>query len=363
VTGVLTVAVIGCGIGRAHIAEGYAKHADKFRVLALCDLNQERLASVGDEFAIARRTTAFDDVLGMADVDVVDICTPPTLHVPQTLAALAAGKHVICEKPLAGSLADVDRLIAAERSATGRIMPVFQYRFGNGLQKAKRIVELGLAGKPYLATIETAWKRGAAYYAVPWRGRWETELGGVLLTHAIHSHDIMTYLMGPVASVFARTATRVNPIEVEDCAVASLEMTSGALVSLAATLGSQKEISRLRFCFEHVTFESSLEPYRPGDDPWAIVPASPEAEARIQTALTDWTFVPPRFEGLMPRYYAAITAKTALPVTLADARRSLELVTALLSSAETGLAVALPIGTDHPKYRGWRPHVPVVRNP
>src|SRR6202035_3021383 len=75
-----------------------------------------------------------------------------------------------------------------------------------------------------------------------------------------------------------RTATRVNPIEVEDCAVASLEMKSGALVSLAATLGSQKEISRLRFCFEHVTFERSLEPYRPGDDPWAIIPASPEAE-------------------------------------------------------------------------------------
>src|SRR5205807_2893074 len=129
-----------------------------------------------------------------------------------------------------------------------------------------------------------AWNRGAKYYAVPWRGRWETELGGVLLTHAIHSHDIMTYLMGPIASVFARTATRVNPIEVEDCAVASLAMTSGALVSLAATLGSHKEISRLRFCFENVTFESSQAPYAPGDDPWEIFPASAEAAARIEDA-------------------------------------------------------------------------------
>jgi predicted dehydrogenase len=233
---------------------------------------------------------------------------------------------------------------------------VFQYRFGNGLQKARHIVETGLAGKPYLATIETAWKRTAAYYAVPWRGKWETELGGVLVTHAIHSHDILTYLMGPITSVFARTATRVNPIEVEDCAVASLQMKSGALVSLAATLGSQVEISRLRFCFEHATFESGLAPYSPGDDPWTITPASPEAEARIGKALEDWRFVPSRFEGLLAAYHAAIVDNGPLPVTLADARQSLELVTALMHSAETGKAVALPIGTKHPKYRGWRPN-------
>jgi len=358
----LTVAVVGCGIGRSHIAEGYAKHADKFRVLALCDLSRERLAEVGDEFDVPRRTTSFDEILGMADIDVVDICTPPTLHVPQTLAAIAADKHVICEKPLAGSLAEVDTLIAAERTAKRRIMPVFQYRFGNGLQKAKRIVELGLAGKPYLATIETAWKRTAAYYAVPWRGKWETELGGVLVTQAIHSHDIMTYLMGPIASVFARTATRVNPIEVEDCAVASLEMKSGALVSLAATLGSQREISRLRFCFEHVTFESALEPYRPGDDPWTILPASPEAEARIAKALEDWRFVPSRYEGLLASYHAAIIDNEPLPLRLADARQSLELVTALMHSAETGHAVALPIGAGHPKYRSWRPRERAAQN-
>src|SRR5258707_14020275 len=215
-------------------------------------------------------------------------------------------------------------------------MPVFQYRYGNGLQKAKRIVERGLAGKPYLATVERAWNRGEKYSAVRWRGRWETELGGVLLTHAIHSHDIMTYLMGPIASVFARTATRINPIEVEDCAVASLAMASGALVSLAATLGSQTEISRLRFCFEHVTFESSLAPYSPGDDPWQIVPASPEAESRIDAALEHWRFVPSRYEGLFPAWHAALAAKAELPVTLEDARRSLELVTALMHSAETG---------------------------
>ena len=348
------VAVVGCGIGRAHIADGYAAHPDKFRVEAICDVNEERLAKLADEFAVARRVTAFDELLAM-DIDIIDICTPPALHVAQASAALAADKHVICEKPIAGSLAEVDRLIAAERAASGRLMPIFQYRFGNGVQRAKRIVDLGLAGKPYLATVETAWKRAAAYYATPWRGRLDTELGGVLLTQAIHSHDLMTWLIGPVASLFAATATRVNPIEVEDCAVASLVLQNGALASLAATLGSHKEISRLRFCFEHVTFESSQAPYSPGDDPWEIVPASDAAAARIAEALRDWAFVPSRFNGLMARYHAALEAGTELPVTLADARQSLELVTALLHSAETGARVDLPIDASHPKYRSWRP--------
>jgi len=350
---VWSVAVIGCGIGRAHIAEGYAAHPDKFRVEAICDIDAARLAKLADEFAVPRRTTSFDEVLRM-DVDIVDICTPPNLHVVQALAALAAGKHVVLEKPVAGSLAEVDRLIAAGQGARGRLMPIFQSRFGNGVQRAKRIVDRGLAGRPYLASVETAWTRGAAYYATAWRGRRDTELGGVLLTQAIHSHDLMTWLMGPVASVFAATATRVNPIEVEDCAVASVVLRSGALAALAATLGSHKEISRLRFCFEHVTFESSQAPYSPSDDPWQIVPASEAAAARIAQALDDWTFVPSRFNGLMARYHASLETGAEFPITLAEARQSIEFVTALFCSAQTGARVDLPIEPSHPMYRGWR---------
>jgi predicted dehydrogenase len=351
---VRTVAVVGCGIGRSHIAEGYAPHPDKFRVVAICDLDPALLAKVGDEFAVPHRTTSFEAVLRM-DVDIVDICTPSALHLTQTLAALAAGKQVICEKPLAGSLADVDRLASAEREARGRLLPVYQCRCGNGVRRARRIVEAGIAGTPYLATVETAWKRAAAYYATPWRGRLDTALGGVLATQAIHSHDLMLWLMGPVVSLFAATATRVNPVEVEDCAVASLTFRSGALGSLAATLGSQREISRLRFCFEHVTFESSLAPYAPGDDPWEIIPASDAVAARIAEALDDSQLMPPGFNGLMASYHAALEGNTELPVTLADARQSLELVTALMYSAETGAPVTLPIDAAHPRYHDWRP--------
>src|SRR5215472_3167223 len=340
------VAVVGCGVGRNHIAQGYRQYPDKFRVEALCDVDAARLAAVAEEFSIPRRTRSFDEVLRMDNVDIVDICTPVALHFGQILAALAAGKEIVCEKPLAASLAEVDRVIAAEKEAVGRVMPIFQYRFGNGVQKARRIIELGIAGKPYLATVETAWKRTKNYYETPWRGRRATARGGVLLMHAIHNHDLLTYLMGPVASVFSRTATRVNPVEVEDCATASLVMQNGALASLAATLGSQKELSRLRLCFEHVTFESSLAPYAPGDDPWEIIPASPEAAGRIANALAGYRAAPPQFVGLMGAYHHALTMGGPLPVTLTEARQSLELVTALYHSAATGTAATLPIAPD-----------------
>jgi predicted dehydrogenase len=320
----------------------------------LCDIDAERLAAVGDEFGVDRRTVSFDELLRMDDVEIIDICTPPSLHVQQITAALAAGREVVCEKPLAGSLVEIDRVIAAEREGPGRVLPIFQYRFGNGAQKAKRIIDLGLAGKPYLASVETAWKRTAEYYATVWRSRWDTALGGVLLSQAIHSHDLLTYLMGPVASVFARTAARVNPVEVEDCAVASLTMQSGGLAALAATLGSHKEISRLRLCFEHVTFESSQAPYSPGDEPWEIIPASPEARDRIADALAGYRPTPSQFSGLMGAYHEALTTGGKLPITLADARQSLELTTALYHSAATGGAVTLPIAPDHPSYAGWR---------
>ncbi len=94
------VAVVGCGIGRLHVAEGYGRHPGKFHVAALCDLNEERLGAVGEEFSRPRLTTSFEEVLRMDDVDIVDICTPPSFHVPQSMAALAAGKQAIGEKSL-----------------------------------------------------------------------------------------------------------------------------------------------------------------------------------------------------------------------------------------------------------------------
>jgi predicted dehydrogenase len=191
---------------------------------------------------------------------------------------------------------------------------------------------------------------------VPWRGKWASELGGACLTHAIHAHDILSYVNGPVKNVFARAATRVNAIEVEDCAAISVEMANGSLASLAVTLGAAQEMSRLRFMFSKLTAQSdSSSPYRPADEPWHFKGMTPEIDAAIAAAFADFEPTLESFAGQLVRIHAGIMDNAPMPVTLADARASLELITAIYHSAETSTAVGLPIPTDHPKYGNWMP--------
>jgi predicted dehydrogenase len=346
------VAVVGLGIGQMHVWS-LRRMKDRFTVAAVCDVDPAKAD------AAAERTGAdvvtFAELLERDDIGIVDLCTPPALHLAQATAALEAGKDVVCEKPLVASLADLDELARVE-AATGRsVMPIFQYRFGNGLQKVRSLVDAGLAGRAYTSTVEVAWRRRADYYAVPWRGRWATELGGVLLSQAIHALDMLTYIAGPPSRVFCRVTTRVNDIEVEDCATVSLLMADGSLATVSATLGSPQEVSRHRFHFERFSAESGTSAYESSADPWDITPDDPEAEAAITAVLSGWTERPEGWWGQLERYADTRDAGTTPPVTLADARASLELITALYASARSGTDVELPIPADHPLYAGWLP--------
>jgi len=347
----LNVAVVGLGVGRAHL-EAYRNLPQLFDVKAVCDLDEARLAQSG----VAWTTTRLQDLLDSEQIDLVDLCTPPNTHLQFIRQALAAGKHVICEKPLVGSLAEVDAVEAAVASARTRLFPIFQYRFGNGLQQLLHLRSQGFGRHALLTTIETHWKRQANYYAIRWRGKWATEMGGVCLTQAIHAHDMLTYVVGPVKTVYARLATRVNDIEGEDCAAISLEMRDGSVAVLSATLGAADEISRLKFMFHDMTVESrSPHPYRPGEEPWIFKGKTPEIDAAMQTALSKFKPGQESFEGQFARIHAALTADEPTPASLADARAALELITAIYHSGEVGVAVTLPIPKDHPKYASWKP--------
>jgi len=346
------VAVVGLGIGIAHV-RALRRLRDRFALVAVCDPDESRSAPV------AERTHAdvcsFDELLQRDDIEIVHLCTPPSIHLEQCLALLAAGKYVVCEKPVVGSLADIDRLIAAEASTDGRLMPIFQYRFGNGLQQVKALVDAGIAGQAYTSSVEVAWRRRADYYAVPWRGKRATEFGGGLLSQGIHALDMLTYIAGAPARVFCRATTRVNPIEVEDCAAASLELRDGSLATISATLGSPEEISRHRFHFEAFAAESNTAPYSSSAKPWTLTPDSPEAAAAIDAALAGWVDLPEEWEGQFLRFADALDAGDDPPVTLGDARASLELLTALYWSAHTGDEVTMPIDDSHPFYESWAP--------
>ncbi len=265
------VAVIGAGIGAAHV-EAYRDNRQGYEVAVICDLDTNRAASLAVTVPGAGTEKSYAAVLKRSDIDLVDICLPPYLHLDTIEAALAAGKHVLCEKPLVGSPAQVEQVMRAAKAAGRTVVPVYQYRYGNGLARLRRLIAAGATGRPLVASMETHWNRLPEYYDVRWRGRKATELGGAILGHAIHTHDLLTFTLGPVRRVFAKVATRVNAVETEDCAAICLEMESGALVTSSVTLGAAEELTKLRFCFAGLTAENpGVPPYRPAEGDWRFV--------------------------------------------------------------------------------------------
>ena len=311
-----------------------------FDVAACCDIAADKAQAFAKRYGIKSVEAEFSKVLARADVDVVSICTPPMLHFAMVTEALAAGKHVICEKPLTSSLALADEIIAAEVRSKGRVMPVFQYRFGTGFLRVRHLIRSGLLGKAYIASAETAWRRGPDYYKVPWRGKFATELGGVLLTQAIHIHDLFLDLVGPAAAITGFKTTRVNPIEVEDCAAASLRLADGSLASLTATLGSMRPTTRLRLCFERGTIErlaQDQEAIFPAREPWEVY--APDETTRVEL-LAKMNEIGPSKHDFFARqfelFHGALKSGGPFPVTLQDARRSLELITGLFQCGRVG---------------------------
>ena len=293
--------------------------------------------------------------IGDADVDIVDVCLPPHLHFDACAAALDAGKEVICEKPLVTSLHECDRLIEKAARASGNVFPVFQYRYGVGATRLRALIDEQATGKPYTCTLETHWNRGRNYYAVAWRGTWAGERGGAVLGHAIHIHDWLGFVLGPVHSVYAELATRVNVIEVEDCAALAIRMCNGALVTSSITLGAADNTTRLRFCFENLTAESGRAPYAPAEDEWTFTAREPAQQSDIDAILARVRTPKAGYAGLFEAIADCLDGNPGREVTLEDARRSLEFVSAVYHSARTAMPVALPLEADHALYDGWVP--------
>ena len=349
----ITVAIIGAGIGREHL-DGYRSLPDVFRVKTLCDLNVARAAQVVGADPI-NVSVDLDAVLADTAIDLIDICLPPHLHYPVAMQAIEAGKHVICEKPFVSSLGDADRLIARANLLNKNIYPVFQYRYGRAISQLQALAEAGLTGQAYAATLETHWCRKSDYYAVDWRGTWAGENGGAVLGHAIHNHDLITCLLGPIKRLSAITDTRVNPIETEDCAAILMQMESGALVTSSITLGAADDTTRLQLCFEHLTATSGTTPYAPATDVWTFKARDPAQQARVDQITAAVQDEPAGFSGFLSAVANDLNGHPSQAVTAEDGRRSIELVAAIYHAARTGTAVDLPLTPDHPLYDGWQP--------
>ena len=350
----LRVGIVGAGIGAEHF-QAYLALADRFEVRYMCDLDDARAAQAVSGRKAVTITRNLDQILADPEIDLVDICLPPHLHLSACSAALQAGKDVICEKPLVASLAEADQLADMMQQKGRKVFPVFQYRYGAGAAKLQKLMAAGLAGTPLVGSLETHWHRDEAYYAVDWRGSWAGERGGAILGHAIHIHDWLSFAFGEIDSVFAYLATRVNEIEVEDCASLSIRMRSGALITSSVTLGAATDTSRLRFCFSGLTAESGLEPYKLADSDWQFIARAPQRQAEIESVLADLTPPLSGFQGLFAAIYDHLVSGQGDIVSFADGRRSIEFVTAVYRSAREGKQIHLPLNEDDPLYHSWLP--------
>lgn len=348
----LRVGLVGSGIGADHIA-AYQALPEMYEVAALCDVDPARAKALAERCGTAHLVGDLGALFTLK-LDLIDICTPSSLHFDQACTALKAGFDIVVEKPVARSLAEMDVLETLSVATGRKICPIFQYRFGDRFQKLKHLQKKGLTGQPLMAKAETHWFRGPDYYAAaPWRGTWEGETGGCFTTHAIHIDDMPCEMFGEVASVQACTSHLVNGNQTEDLGIVSLAFQNGAMATSTATLGSRQQTSRLRFCSRDLVAESGSSPYNPGHDPWTFPSDDAAAAGRIAHALADFVALPERFVGQFYRLHEALAGGADLPVTLSDARRSIELVTAIYHSSLTGGPVALPLKPDHPFYAGW----------
>jgi UDP-N-acetyl-2-amino-2-deoxyglucuronate dehydrogenase len=235
----IRTAIVGCGkVAQLHAAAlGALDEAD---FVAACDTDPARSAA----FAARYGVRPFEDVgcmVEQAAVEATVICTPHPLHATPAVAATERGSHVLVEKPMATSLEDCDRMIEAAARNRVKLGVVSQRRFFEPIVRMKDAIDGGKIGRPVLASVVMlSWRDEAYYRSDPWRGRWDTEGGGVLINQAPHHLDILQWFMGPVEELTGYAENLNHPyVEVEDTALASIRFRSGGLASVLVSL-SQK---------------------------------------------------------------------------------------------------------------------------
>lgn len=347
--------IIGCGM----IARFHAK--------AIADIKGAKLVAAFDSYAPAvekfaaetgcKGYTKLDEMLADPKVDVVTIGTPSGAHMEPAVAAANAGKHVIVEKPLEITLKRCDAIIAACKKNKVKLATIFPSRFHEPVQEIKRAIEANRFGKLAMGDAYVKWFRTQQYYdSGAWRGTWKLDGGGALMNQAIHSVDLLTYLMGPVVEVTAHSATLAHErIAVEDVVVATVKFASGALgVIEASTAAYPGYLKRIEIHGSEGTAVMEEEDIKAWD--FAKKDRRDEAiqKRMAESRSTGGGASDPsaighhghtkQFADLLD----AVKKNRSPAVDGPEGRRSVEIILAIYKAAETGKVVKLPLKGDPP---------------
>lgn len=318
-------------------------HRERLELVAVCDTDAKAL----DAAVAATGVRGFSSLAGLldgSDADVVVLCTPSGQHAGQTVQIAAAGRHVVTEKPMATCWADGKRMVEACDVANVRLFVVKQNRRNATLQLLKRAVEQRRFGRIYMVTVNVFWTRPQSYYdSARWRGTWEFD-GGALMNQASHYVDLLDWLIGPVESVQAYTATLARNIQVEDSAVVGVRWRSGALGSMNVTM-----LTYPRNYEGSITVLGESGTVRIGGvavneiQHWEFA-ESLEVDVRVREA----SYTPASVYGFgHPQYYdnviLTLRGEAEAETDGREGLRSLEVLIASYLSARDGRRVALPL--------------------
>ena len=346
--------VIGCGrISKRHLDLLGGGQIDGAKLVAICDKDPSRRDAARQRHNVSAYDS-LDAMLADPAIEVVTVLTPSGMHAEHAIAAAAAGKHVVVEKPMALRLEDADAMIAACDRARVKLFVVKQNRFNVPVVKAREALDAGRFGKLVLGTVRVRWRRDQSYYNQDsWRGTWAQD-GGVLSNQASHHVDLLEWFMGDVVSVHARASRALVDIEAEDTAIATLQFANGALGIVEATNAARPR-----------DLEGSLSILGEGGtvviggfavnklETWEFV----DVQLGDENVLEQFSVNPPNVYGYGHQaYYEHVVDclkndKAALVDGL-EGRRSLELITALYESIETGRDISLRFRSRHSRLGG-----------
>lgn len=352
----LRIGIVGAGgISKAHI-EGYLAFPGRCEIVALCDIDPVKAAARRDVHGLegARVYPDLESMLAAEQLDLVSITTPPSAHADTTVAALEAGVHVLVEKPMAPSLEECDRMIAAQQ-ASGRVLGVVaQNRFRDDMATLKEALDSGLIGPVSHLAVNSAWSRSLPYYDLWWRGTWASEGGGCTLNHAIHHLDLTLWLLGRPKAVTAVLANAQHDnAEVEDLSVAILAY-DRALAEVTSSvvhhgeeqyLVVQGQKARISQPWKAIADQFAPNGFPSGSDDELVARLDALAAAHVPLAHSGHA-------GQIGDLLDAIDTGRPPAITAQDGRDAIELVTAIYQAGIERRTVDFPLEPEDPYYRG-----------
>jgi predicted dehydrogenase len=343
----LRIGLVGLGtMGRNHLEK--EQTLEEAKIVAVADVVPAAVQAAVEKYGV-RGFGSYQEMIGSGQIDAVLIATPHPFHAPIAVAAAERGLHVLSEKPIAVTVAEADRMLAAAAKAGVKLGVMFQTRTDPVFAKAREIVQSGEIGQVYRTTmVATAWYRTQAYYdSGAWRGTWKDEGGGVVMNQAPHSLDVFVWLAGAPSRVEARAWTRGHRIEVEDAVSAMLEYPNGATGYLYTSTAEWPGENRFEVVGDRgklLLLDGQLRVYRM-DKPLQEEIDAGEHWGKPTGA---WHEVPvdPAQTGhaeVVRRFARAVKLGEPMVATGEDGVRQLELANALLLSGYSRKPVDLPL--------------------